>query len=114
MNHKAICQHEGERLYRLRAYMSHQLDNSVFEGLLNGGHDLGMQGYCLDALDEHPAGSMHADTSRYRPTPYQGHTVRGLTLADLQAREALASELVAQILAEEKAQHDSPQHSRQV
>lgn len=108
MNHQAIIQHEGERLYRLRAYVSHQLEESVFLGLLDGGHDMGLQGYCLDALDEHPAGSMHADTSRYRPTPYQGHTVRALTWQDLQEREALACELVAQILAEEAAEKAKP------
>lgn len=98
MNHKAIVQHESERPYTQRTFQCWKLDRYHFDALNTGGTVLDLNGYCLDALDEIPAGCMRPIAWR----PAQHYVVRGVSLAEQQALEALADELIAEIIAEER------------
>lgn len=108
MNHTGIVEHESERVYRERAFILHKLDDQHFEALNPEGHVLGLNGYCLDALDHMPAGGMEEDApgpvfhSRgYSNRGRQLEICRGLTMENIREREALAARLIAEILAEE-------------
>lgn len=110
MNHTAIIRSESQRQYDRRSFILGKLDDRHFGALNADEHALGLNGYCLDALDTIPAGGMESDTpnprnpARGRPRGgRQTHCVRGHTLAELRELEALASRLVAEILAEEAA-----------
>lgn len=96
MNHAAIVAEESERTYRQRSFMLAKLDQRHFDALNHDGHVLGLNGYCLDAMSEVPAGCMKT-ASRW---PAQHYALRGVSLAEQQAREALAARLIAEILAE--------------
>lgn len=97
MRHTAITHRESERPYKNRSYVSSDLDDRHFDALNEDDHVFGLNGYCLDALDEIPAGGM-----RHAPMwPAQTFAVRGMSLAELQERDALAEQLIAEILAEE-------------
>jgi hypothetical protein len=86
--------------YRNRDYVLCSLDNKVFDILNEGTEgDFLMFTGCLDALEQIPSGSMVSTGARYYD---QGMTVRGSTLLELEEREALASRLIAEILAEEE------------
>lgn len=98
MNHLAVIEAESIRLYRLRSYILADLDDRHFEALNTDGHVIALNGYCLDALDDLPRGSM---STCMRKTAIDFIT-RGSTLAEQQEREALAERLIAEILAEEK------------
>jgi hypothetical protein len=120
MNHKAILDAESRRLYENRNFVLHLLDDRHFDALNQTPvyrdehgelHEkepapvLALNGYCLDALDESPAGAMQSAEKNlryWRTFGYQLYTVRGLTLADLMNRAALAEQLIAEILAERR------------
>lgn len=97
MNHASIVAAESERLYSHRNYVLGRLDQRHFDALNPGAHVLGLNGYCLDALDDTPMGCM-VGCARY---PAQAFTARGLSWADMEQRRALAERLVAEILLEE-------------
>lgn len=126
MNHAAIVQAESERIYSNRNYVLHLLDGMHF-AVLNQTqvwrdehgtlHEvapapvLALNGYCLDALDESPAGGMQSaekNLQHWRRQGYQLFTVRGLLLQDLVDRAALAEQLINEILKEEHAQTNHP------
>lgn len=90
-DHASITRHQGDQAYRNRGYITSRLDDRHFEELLHGGFDLDLNGYCLDALDQIPAGCMNSHSGR----PVQTLVTRGITL-----REQLAiDEMIADILA---------------
>ncbi len=97
MNHPGIIKFESERLYNNRNYVFSELDDRHFDALNQDGHVCALNGYCLDALEEMPGGSM----STVLKTPAILFTVRGLSLKEIQDRNALAEQLIAEILAEE-------------
>jgi len=99
MNHAAIIAAESERPYQNRAYTLGLIDQRHFDALNPGGLVLSLNGYCLDALDELPAGCM----CQFVRHPAQHYVTRGVSLAEQQDREALAKQLIAEILAEEAA-----------
>jgi hypothetical protein len=105
MNHASIIKHEAERAYRQRAYVLADIDQRHFDALNHDDHVLGLNGYCIDALDYMPAGGMQADT----PVPVfharshgergrQSECVRGMTISDIRERETLAARLIAEII----------------
>lgn len=118
MNHAAIVDAEATRIYNNRNYILHLLDDRHFCALnqtpvWRDAHGelhekapapiLSLNGYCLDALDESPAGAMQAEaktTQRGIVRGFQLFTVRGLTATDLQDRAALAERLINEILKE--------------
>lgn len=104
MNHTSICDHESMRPYRQRAYQIHKIDMDHFEALNKGGHVLSLNGYCLDAIDEIPAGCMDQFMNR----PAQHHVRRGVSLAEQQEMEAYASKLIAEVLAETQPPPPAP------
>lgn len=61
MNHARQVLYEGQRAYRVRSHCTHLLDERTQDMLQ---HDQGSNGYCLDALEDLPAGSM-ASTAFY-------------------------------------------------
>jgi len=97
MNHASIIEHEAERPYRNRSNIMHKLDTLHFHHLNTGDHVLTLNGYCLDAIDEIPSGSMRPMFER----PSQAYMVRGFDAAEILAREVLAEKLIAELLAEE-------------
>lgn len=95
--HAAIVQAESERFYDRRRYIMWQLDDRHFEALNPGGLVLDLNGYCLDALEEVPAGCM---TSCARmPTMHVNE--RGVSEAERRKRDEIAKRIVAEILAEQ-------------
>lgn len=115
MNHAAIVQAESERLYANRNYILHKLDDRHFDVLNqtpvkrdeNGylyevvpAPILALNGYCLDALDESPQGCMADFVNR----PAQCYTVRGRTWAEIESGRKHAELLIAEMLAEIKAE----------
>lgn len=98
MNHAAIVANESLRLYRLRSYILSDLDDRHFEALNEGDHVVVLNGYCLDALDQTPRGSM-SNCARW---PSMDFNTRGMSWAEHKEREALAERLIAEILAEER------------
>jgi len=78
VNHRAIIEAESMRLYRLRSYILGDLDERHFEALNTDGHITALNGYCLDALDDLPRGSM-STCMRY---PAIDFITRGSTLAN--------------------------------
>lgn len=97
VNHRSVCDHEAGRFYGHRNYVLGCLDQGHFDALNPGGHVLGLNGYCLDAIDPVPAGCM---TSCARmPTMYVND--RGVSEVERQERNALAARLIAEILEEE-------------
>ncbi len=111
MNHAALTQAEGERLYEHRNYVLHLLDKRHFDALnktrlCRDSHGtlheaapapvLALNGYCLDALDDIPCGGMHSCAR----LPTQLSMPRGRTLDQHIRGKALARKLVAEILAE--------------
>ena len=97
MNHPSIITYESERPYSLRSYILGSLESAHADAACECAMLHGLNGYCLDALDEIPAGSMVPIFER----PAQAYAVRGMTHAELMEREALAEQLIAEILAEE-------------
>lgn len=121
MNHAAIVDCESTRVYQNRNYISSKLDGTVF-AILNQTpvwrdergtlHEvapapiLALNGYCLDAPDELPAGGMQgaaADDSWFKGRGFQLHTERGRTLKELEDRATLIERLVNKIIAERDA-----------
>lgn len=102
MNHQSIVAHESERIYRHRAYILARLDDRHFSALNEEGHVLGLNGYCLDALDYLPAGGMRADKIGYHSHGQQTEAVRGRTTDEIRKREVLAAQLIAEILFDEE------------
>lgn len=105
MNHKSIVQHEGDRVYRIRSYQSGQLDRRVFTPLSSGDHSNGLNGYCLDAVDEVPAGGMRsAWTTSMHDHPinagHQQHITRGVLMAELREIDEVAQQIISWILTE--------------
>jgi len=107
MNHSAIIEAESVRLYQNRSYILSDLDERHFDALNADGHVIALNGYCLDALDDTPRGSMSTCAGR----PAMDFNSRGMSWAEHQERESLAERLVAEILAEERAaaQSGTPQ-----
>lgn len=97
MNHASLIEHQGAQLYRDRAYILSVLDQRHFDAFNPAGQVLGLNGYCLDAPDELPAGCM----SDFASIPMQYTVQRGQSLEERQEIEALADRLIAEILAEE-------------
>jgi hypothetical protein len=98
MRHAGIMlEHESARPYRNRGYVLTQLDLRHFVALNPGNQVSALNGYCLDALDEIPAGCMTQFVGR----PAQHYVCRGISLAEQQERNALAKKLVADVLAAE-------------
>ena len=97
MNHNAIIQHESELEYRRRNYVLHLVDDLHFSSLNHDDHVLGLNGYCLDAPSEIPAGCMEKGFSR----PLMQSVERGVTLAEKAVREGEAGRIIAEILAED-------------
>ena len=99
MNHQAVIQSESERPYGNRQYILGRVDRSTFDALNQGGHVLALNGYCLDAIDELPAGCMRKCIGR----PGQHYVIRGVSLKEQEDREALAQQLIDEILKEERS-----------
>ena len=97
MNHAAIVQHESQQPYRNRNYVLALLDDRHFDALNTDNHVSDLNGYCLDALDEIPAGCMR----QFVRWPAQGYVTRGVSLAEQQKRDAVAERLIAELMAEE-------------
>jgi hypothetical protein len=97
MKHASIVDQESKRLYRLRAYCLSDLDEAFFLELNSGDHASSLNGYCLDALEQSPRGSMSTCCGQ----PSQDFVSRGRTHAERVEREALADRLISEILAEE-------------
>mgnify|MGYP003345043247 CR=1 FL=1 len=94
---------EGRRIYANRNYMLRRLDAVQFAQMNQDGHTIGLCGYCLDAPDDIPAGSMKSGGG----WPLQSNTVRGMTAAELDERNRLADELIAEILREERCKQQT-------
>lgn len=98
MNHAAICDAEAQRPYTNRAYVGvYGIDHATFGALNQDGHVLALAGYCLDALDEVPAGCM----CQFANHPAQHYVSRGVSLKEQEARRALAKRLIEEVVAEE-------------
>jgi hypothetical protein len=97
MNHKAIVEHESERMYRHRSYCLGKLDERVFDALNEGGHVVHLNGHCIDALDDIPCGSMCSGGQ----WPAQNIVTRGITHAEQIEQDLLVERLISEILAEE-------------
>jgi hypothetical protein len=81
--------------YRNRDYCQHLLDDRIFD-TMNSGEDnaLGlMTTGCLDALEHMPAGAMKSIGSYFD----QILTERGVSLAEMQEREAFTEQLLAEL-----------------
>lgn len=118
MNHAAIVEAESTRIYGNRNYVLHLLDDRHFcalnqtpvwrdeHGTLHEKAPapiLALNGYCLDALDESPAGCMQAsfpNMKQWRSSGFQVFTVRGCTHQELVDRAELAEQLINEILKE--------------
>jgi hypothetical protein len=96
-NHKAIVEYESLRHYKHRNYVLGKLDQRYFDELNAEVHVFGLCGYCLDAMDDLPTGSMAASAS----LPAISSMPRGLCLADHRDQQAFADRLVDELLAEE-------------
>lgn len=102
MNHASIIALEGARLYGLRGYIISQMDEAYVDFACEDDMLQGLNGYCLDALGVIPAGSMEPI---FR-LPAQTLAVRGMTAAELAERDAMAEQLIAEILAEDEEDAD--------
>lgn len=108
MNHAAIVAFEGDSRLTHSRYILHQLDDAHFDALNPDGHVLGLNGYCLDAPDEMPAGSMLAmvssDAERRRgrrgDRGTQSLVIRGIGAAEIERQRKLVDELVDELLHE--------------
>lgn len=96
MDHINVIEFESEAPYKWRRL--------ALILLLDKDHsDRGFNGYCLDALDEIPAGGMQSDCiDRGWPRPLR--CKRGVSLAEVQHRNAIADEIIDEILREEAQQ----------
>jgi hypothetical protein len=78
-DHKGVLDEESSRLYRTRAF-------ALIGNLADRHSDSGMNGYCLDALDELPAGGMVADAMagnpQWRTWPRAIRFQRGVSLQE--------------------------------
>lgn len=97
-NHKGVIEEESTRPYKTRAFaLIGQLDDQHSQS--------GMNGYCLDALNELPAGGMVADAMaanpQWRSWPRAIRLERGVSLQEVRERERIAENLINEILAEE-------------
>lgn len=105
MNHKSIIQHESERVYKMRNYVSHLLDQRQFEDMNQDAHVIQLNGYCLDAIDELPSGSMGVMGGKsiygFPARPVINCVPRGVSLKEKETRDALARKIIEEILAEE-------------
>ena len=99
MNHQAIVQSESERSYSNRQYILGCIDQSTFDALNPGGHVLALNGYCLDAIDELPAGCMRKCIGG----PGQYYVSRSVSLKEQNDRCTLAKRLIDEILKEEQS-----------
>lgn len=95
MNHAGVIQHESEQVYRNRGYALAELDDRHFDALNAGAHVLCLNGYCLDAIDVLPAGSMIAG----HHYPSQACVSRGVSLFEQQEMDAEMAHLLDEILA---------------
>lgn len=108
MNHAAIVEFESNLRLQHSRYILHRLDDSHFDALNPCGHVLGLNGYCLDAPDEMPAGSMLAmastDAERRRGRrPERGTqslVIRGIGAAEIERQRKLVDELIDELLTE--------------
>lgn len=86
-NHKGVLDEESSRLYRTRAF-------TLIGKLADGHSDSGKNGYCLDALDEMPAGGMVADAMaanpQWRTWPRAIRFERGGSLQETRERDRFA------------------------
>lgn len=96
-HHRNIVEFESSQTYRNRSYISHKLDSGHFEALNTDGHATTLNGYCLDALDDLPAGGMESFVNR----PAQIRNSRGYSAQEIRERNDLAEKLIDEILAEE-------------
>ena len=96
MNHKTIVQYEGDKQYEKRSCVLHLVCDEHFVALNPDAHVLGLNGYCLDALSEIPAGAVEKGYNR----PSQQSCRRGIPLAEWQAARAAADEIISEILRE--------------
>lgn len=104
MNHAAILEREGARLYRLRSYVLADIDDRWFDALNEVDHVDGLNGYCLDALDYVPCGAMMAGIPMKRRPCLPGDQVvmpRGVSAAEYKQQCSLVDELIDEILAED-------------
>lgn len=82
MIHSQLVHVLGVRPYQERSYCLHLLDDQVFNLLNVDDHVLGVNGYCLDALEDLPVGCMAADDPEWalaKPGVYQPKIARGQT-----------------------------------
>ena len=91
MNYIAKITEESERPYANRNRVSGFLD--VDYTIQHGEYIFGVNGYCLDALDELPAGCM----TTFLSTPAQKYVSRGRSIAEAVDREELAKKLIAEL-----------------
>lgn len=106
-NHRGVVQHQSELQYRQRSYILGDLDDATFKALNDGEGVNYLNGYCLDALEMLPCGSMKCGY----PLPYEnrrgawaGHQSaipRGLSLAEFQEQQDMISRLVSELIEEE-------------
>ena len=99
--HLSIVDTESNRSYDLRRNIWWALDTEYFNALNTDGHVIGLNGYCLDALNEVPAGGMISAPRHGR----QQVSLRTLTLAEVNMIKARIEEMVDEILKEE-AEHE--------
>lgn len=104
--HEAIVAAESMRFYERRRYTMYQVDDRHFHALNPDGHILGLNGYCLDAIEEIPAGGM----SSCARMPTIQTVVRGTdwSYALQREREDFANRLIDEILAEAKVASTKP------
>lgn len=108
MNHQGIVAFESDSRLQHSRYILHRLDDSHFNALNPGGHVLGLNGYCLDAPDEMPAGSMLAMASsdaerrrgRHAERGTQSLVIRGIGAAEIERQRKRIDELIDELLTE--------------
>jgi len=97
-DHRGVVDEESSRPYRTRAF-------TLLGKLADGHSDSGKNGYCLDALDELPAGGMMADAiagnANWRTWPRAIRVERGVSLQEAHERDHIANIIIDEILAEE-------------
>lgn len=97
LDHARVVQYESELPYKQRNYVLAKIDDRHFEALVEGSHDLALNGYCLDALELLPAGCM---VQGWRH-PRQLCVRRGTVPQELREREAAFAQLIAEIIEDE-------------
>lgn len=96
--YKHIVLTESERINQERIYQSYKLDKSHFELLVCGSFDLDVNGYCLDAPENIPAGGMYVAAKM----PTQMWSIRSKTTDEIKELDAIAEKLINELMKELK------------